>query len=312
METSFNRRELLKAAIGSGVAACLSQRALGQAHRSDVTAVRLRDNVVQLEGVGGNVVVAKDPDGLVVVDGGMAEFSAQLLEAVHGMGGTAGVHALFNTHWHWDHTGSNEAFGRAGTKIVAHENTKLWLGGDFYVEWQDRHYEPRPAEALPTETCYTSGAMTFGSERIEYGHLPLAHTDGDIYVFFPESNVLVAGDTLSVGRYPVLDYSTGGWIGGLIDANSKLLELTDSETQIVPGMGPVQTRADLQAQYDMLSAVMERLVKMLIQGLSANEMVAKAATREFDEKWGDPGLFVANVYRGLWARHHRLGVRILG
>jgi glyoxylase-like metal-dependent hydrolase (beta-lactamase superfamily II) len=309
---TVNRREVLEAAIGGCAATVVPCAALAQAGRSALAVDRLRGNIVQLRGVGGNVVVASGSDGIVMVDSGLAQFSTELLDAVLGEAREQRVQALFNTHWHSDHTGGNDAFGKAGTKIVAHVDTKLWLGGDFYVEWEDRHYEPRSVEALPTETFYTGGTLTFGAERIEYGHLPLAHTDGDVYVFFPQSNVLVAGDTLFVDEYPILDYSTGGWIGGLIDANRALLDLADSDTLIVPGRGPVQRRAHLQTQHDMLAAVMEPIVQMMVKGLSAKEMVARSVTGAFDAKWGDPSVFVANVYRGLWARHHRLGVRILG
>src|SRR5204863_637261 len=109
------------------------------------------------------------------------------------------VTALFNTDWHLEHTGSNDAFRKAGAKIIAHENTKLWIGADFYSDWEQKRYKPRPDAALPTETFYNNGKITFGTERLEYGHMPQAHTDGDIYVFFPQDNVLVTGDVVSVG-----------------------------------------------------------------------------------------------------------------
>ena len=130
---------------------------------------------------------------------------------------------LFNTDWHPEHTGSNETLGKGGAKIIAHENTKQYLGAEIYVDWQKRTYKPLPPQALPNQTFYTSGKMTVGAERIEYGHLGQAHTDAAIYVFFPGSNVLVAGDALSVGKYPIADYTTGGWLGGLIAANKTLL-----------------------------------------------------------------------------------------
>jgi glyoxylase-like metal-dependent hydrolase (beta-lactamase superfamily II) len=245
----------------------------------------------------------------VLVDGGVAARSGALLDAVLGRGRERPVLAHFNTHWHYDHTGSNEALGTAGTRIFAHENTKLWLGGEFYVEWEDRHYLPRPAEALPTDTFYTTGEISLAGEDIEYGYLPRAHTDGDIYVFFRRANVLVAGGTLSVNRYPISDYSTGGWPVGMIDASDILLKLADADTRIVPAEGPVQTRADVQAQRDMLSIVAERLMAMMTKGMSAAEMLTAGATREFDAKWGDPRLFVANAYRGLWAHVFALNPR---
>jgi glyoxylase-like metal-dependent hydrolase (beta-lactamase superfamily II) len=140
-----------------------------------------------------------------------------------------------------------------------------------------------------------------------YGHLGQAHTDGDIYVSFPDSNVLVAGDVLTVGTYPIADYTTGGWLGGLRDATRTLVELADAETQVVPGMGPVQTLADLEAQHDMLETLVERLPDMMRQGMGAEDMLAAGATREFDGRWGNPELFVSTTYRGLWLHVRELG-----
>src|SRR5262249_3102456 len=160
-----------------------------------------------------------------------SEYSADLLKFVSGQPGANRIQALFNTHWHLEHTGSNESIGKAGAKIIAHENTKLWMGAEIIVAWQKgRVYKPRPKHARPNETCYSTGKMMFGKEEIRYGHLGQAHTDGDIYVFFPNSNILVTGDVFSVGSYPVLDWTTGGWIGGLTDATRTLVGLTDDQT----------------------------------------------------------------------------------
>jgi hypothetical protein len=117
----------------------------------------------------------------------------------------------------------------------------------------------------------------------------------------------MTGDVMSVGRYPIADYTTGGWLGGLVTATKTLLDVTNADTRIVPGTGPVQTRADLQAQFDMLSAMRERFPKMMRQGMGAEDMLKAAATKEFDTKWGDPTLFVNTCYRGLWLHVRELG-----
>jgi cyclase len=308
----LNRRRFLQTALSAGSAALIQPRQTPGRTPSALASVSLGGGLAQITGAGGNVVTFTSSDGVVMVDGGLAAHTPELLKLA--LGGTADasrVAVLFNTHWHWDHTGANDALGTAGTKIVAHENTKLWLGGDFYVEWEDRHYKPRKREALPTHTFYKKEQMSFGGEQIEYGHLPRAHTDGDIYVFFRNANVLVAGDLLAVGTYPVLDYSTGGWLGGLIEANAAMLKLVDSNTRIVPGKGPVQTREDLEAQHDMLSEIKSRMEKMIVKGMSPDDMLAAGATRGFDEKCGDPKLFVHNAYRGLWAHAYLLGIGII-
>jgi cyclase len=253
------------------------------------------------------VVALIGPDGVLMVDGGLAERSSDLLKAIDRESGSRPVRTLFNTHWHPEHTGSNERLGKAGAKIIAHENTKLWLSTEIWEEWQNRKFAPQPPHARPNSTFYTSGKLTFAGEQIEYGYLGQAHTDGDIYIFFRGANVLVAGDVLSVGCYPILDYSTGGWIGGMADASQQIANLADEQTRVIPGSGPVQTRGNVIAEQQMLAKVKDELWRLMRMGLGADDMIAAGATREFDPKWGDPNLFVSNAYRGLYGHVRELG-----
>ena len=299
-----NRRHFLATLFNGAAGLTLSYQAFGrQLAGTGLTATKINDSFTQISGGGGNSLVLTSPDGLLMVDGTTQEASADLLK----LAGNQKIQVLFNTDWYPEHTGSNEAIRRTGARIIAHENTKLWLGGDFYCEWQNRSYKPRPAEALPTETFYTSGKMAFGKEPVEYGHLGQAHTDGDIYVFFPQANILAVGDVLSIGKYPILDYTTGGWIGGLVDATKKLLSIANAETRIVPGSGPIQTRAGLQAESDMLAAMKDRLTKLMKQGMGPKDMIAARPSKDFDEKWGNPELFLSNAYRGMWGHVRELG-----
>ena len=242
MVSATNRRDFLGILLGGAAGLSLPSRVFGQrpAPAASITPTLLSDNLIHFTGAGGNVVVATGPDGLVMVNGGRQEMSADLLEAMAEHTGGKRVQALFNTDWHREHTGSNETLGKAGATIIAHEHTRQYLGAEIYVDWQNRTYKPLPPHALPNQTFYTSGTLTGSSaaERIEYGHLGQAHTDAAIYVFFPAANVLVAGDALSVGKYPIADYTTGGWLGGLLAANKTLLGLANAETRIVPGIGP--------------------------------------------------------------------------
>ena len=303
-----DRRSFLKAAVAGAAGVSLSLRALARSEPEPIVAVPLSDNIVQITGAGGNVVAVTGPDGVLLVDSGVEERSKDLLKAVGKLPGGQHIHTLINTHWHWDHTGGNERLGKDKVKIIAHENTKLWLGADFYCDWQDnRHYTPRPKVALPTETFYTSGQINANGQDIVYGYLPRAHTDSDIYVFFPKANVLVAGGLVSVGAYPVLDYTTGGWIGGMDDASKALVGIANKDTRIVPGIGPVQTYADLQAQSEMVHTMHERLVDLMRKGIGTDDLAAHPPTEEFNAKWGDPQLFLANAYRGLWGHVRELG-----
>ena len=311
MTTGATRRQFLKAAAagaaGLSLSGLASRRVFARSSEPPLGTSVVADNVVRVTGLGTNAVIVTGSDGALMVDCGPAARSGELLRLVGKYPGAGRVSLLYNTHWHWDHTGGNERFAKAGATISAHENTKLWLGADFYSDWQHRAYKPRPREAWPTRTFFTSGQTVFGKDEVVYGYLPRAHTDGDIYIFLPRQNVLIAGDLVSVGSYPVLDYTTGGWLGGMAEASKALLGVGDDKTVIVPGTGPVQTRADLQAQTQMLETMFDRLKGLMRKGIGTDDLVAAPPTKEFDARWGDPKLFLVNAYHGLWGHVRELG-----
>ena len=309
----MQRRQFITGVLPATVAVCTPWVSLSSASAAEVglQVTALAPGLSLISGGGGNVVVLDTAAGVLLVDGGSPEQSPSVLQAVRKLTGKATVHTLFNTHWHWDQTGSNKTLGAAGTRIIAHENTRLWLGTEANVKWQQRIYPRLPVQARPNKTFYTNDTLQFGGEQIDYGYLPQAHTDGDIYVHLRKANVIVAGDVLSRDSYPVIDYSTGGYIGGLTDAAKALLQLGNEQTRYVPGSGALLSRTDLQAQADMLAAVQSRLSKLLAQGMSAKDMVDAAPTQDLDARWGDATLFVRNAWPGLVARARELGVSIV-
>ncbi len=119
--------------------------------------------------------------------------------------------------------------------------------------------------------------------------MPQAHTDGDIYVYFPGPNILTAGDVVSMGSYPILDYTTGGWLGGMVEGQKTLLKVTNADTRIVPGSGPVMTHADLDAENQMLATLKDRFAKLMKQGLGPKEMIAAAPDQGFRRQVGQSG-----------------------
>lgn len=309
---TVNRREVLAGLALTGAAAALPPaEGASRVSRTALSVTPISDRLSLISGGGGNVTVFDSPEGVLLVDGGSHESSTSVLEQVRALTGAKKVHTLFNTHWHWNQTGSNETLGAAGTRILAHENTRLWLTTRVDSKWEQRIYPPSPAKALPTQTFYKSGTLEFGGERIDYGPLGQAHTDGDIYVHFRNANVLVAGDVVSVGRYPIPDYVSTGWIGGLATATARLAELADGQTKVIPGVGPPQSRSDVQSENEMLVALRQRLAKLLAQGLSLQEAFALRPTADYDAKWGDPTLFMNTVWPGLVLRARELGVSIV-
>jgi cyclase len=305
----MQRREFIAGVLATGSAAAAAP--LVAAQRSSLEITSLGEGLTVISGGGGNVTVFDSPEGVLLVDGGSPQHSAAILALVRQLTGKSRIHTLFNTHWHWDQTGSNAALGKAGTRILAHENTRLWLNTDVDSKWEQRVYPRLPRHALPNQTFYTTGSLQFGGERIDYGLLPQAHTDGDIYVYLRNANVLVAADVVSVGRYPVIDFCTTGWIGGLGNATKALLDLTNESTRFVPGVGRIASRAEVQAENEMLTTMRQRLSKLLAQGMSIDDMLAAKPTADYDAKWGDARQFIANAWPGLVHRARELGASIV-
>lgn len=295
------RRQLLKAAMGGAAGLVLGTplRGLAQAPVAPASALRLSDDlfVVTIPGEA-NVVAQTGREGVLLVDGGSAAASGALLRTISGLPGGGPVHTIFNTHWHPEQTGSNEAIGGAGQTIIAHENTRLWLTTDVTWPWNGRRFKHLAKIAQPNKTFYTSGALDSG---VRYGHVPdAAHTDGDMYVHFPGQNVLAVGDVVSGQGWPVVDYATGGWIGGIVGGLQRLLTVANDATRIVPGRGPVLGYSDLKQQYEMYGKIYERLTTLLNRGRSPSEAVAAQPTKEFDATMGNPDEFVRRAFESLW------------
>lgn len=218
---------------------------------------------------------------------------------------------LINSNWRPEHTAANDVLGGSGAEIIAHENTKLWMGNDFTVRWEGRRYRPRAAEALPGSTFYASRTLTAGDETIDMGHLPRAHTDGDIYLYFHRANVLFASDLLAVNSYPVLDYSTGGWIRGMIEATEHLLEIADDDTLIVPAIGEPQRRAALEGQLELCRATNEVVGQAYTTARSLDELLETNPLEAYRAERGEPAQFIELAYRGMWGHIRRLGLGIV-
>jgi glyoxylase-like metal-dependent hydrolase (beta-lactamase superfamily II) len=293
-------------AVGGALGSiALPRRGFAQA---GVTSLGERVSLVTTGGT--NVLALSTPEGLVVVDSGTPELAGQLIGSLKPLS-ARGVTTLFNTHWHVENTGANEVLGMSGSTIVAHENTRLWMSTPTWIPAEDRYRPPRPRKAQPNKTFRVDGSMTAGSERIEYGYLIEAHTSGDIYVFFRDANVLAVGDVASPVRDPELDYFTGAWIGGRVDAMDALLALSNDTTRIVPGFGPVMTRAQLKTERDMMKTIYDRTVDNVREGDDADDMLKAGVLNGLPRTWNDPRKFLYDVNKGLWAHHNKLSPNVV-
>src|SRR5262247_1885705 len=307
----MNRRAILKGALGGVLGLTLPTFARYAFSQESPAIVPVREGFVMLTGAGGNILVRTASTGQVLVDGGAAAFTDAVLKRLRGLSGGGRVTTLFNTHWHQDQVGGNLAFGRSEATIIAHEKTRARLATDYYLGVEDRYEKAVPAAAHPTVTFFTGSKTLPGKERIEYGYLLEAHTDGDIYVFFRDANVLAAGDAISPQKDPVLDWFGGGWLGGRAEAQQKLLKLCDEKTRIVPSYGPVVGRAELQAELDLTRELFDRMLALVKKGMSAQEMLDAGVMKGLSRTFRDPFKFAYDAYKGYWAHHNSLGPEVL-
>jgi cyclase len=305
----LSRRAVLKTAAGGlaaasfGGALLLPTAARAQAAAGGQRTTRDLGNGVHVLTLGAtNVLAMTGADGVVLVDGAPTGQHNVLTEMLATLPKTGRVHTLFNSHWHPEQTGSNEALGKAGATIIAQQNTKLWLTTDVTWPWDSKTVQPLPKEALPTKTFYSQAEFDVGGRKAQCGHLrDCPHTDGDMYVFFPTDNVLCVGDAVYNAGWPSIDWWTGGWIGGQVGGIDMLFSVANKDTRIVPARGPVLTQADLRAQYEMYGVIWERLLKTLYSGGGPDEAWAARPTQEFEAKMGPSEPFVRRAFQSLWA-----------
>jgi cyclase len=307
----MNRRAILKGALGGVLGLTLPPFARSAFSQESLAVVPVSEGFVMLTGAGGNVLVRTASSGQVLVDSGAAGFTDKVLADLRGLPGGGRATTVFNTHWHKEQVGGNLAFGRAEATIVAHEKTRVHLATDYYMHDEDRYEKAVPAEARPTVTFFTGEQTLASKERIEYGHLLEAHTDGDIYVFFRDANVLAVGDAISPLKDPVLDWFGGGWLGGRVDSQEKLLKLTDEKTRIVPSYGPVVGRAELQAEYDMTRTLFDRMLELVRKGMSAQDALDAGLMKGLSRTFRDPYRFAYDAHKGFWAHHNSLAPNVL-
>jgi cyclase len=314
-----DRRQVLQGAIGGLLTlwAPLRGRASGQDAAGNPRAGviggvdRLTDRIAVVDAGGTNVVVLSTGDGLLLVDSGVPGHGDALVDTLRGLAPSPSVPTLFNTHYHLDHTGNNGLFGAAGATIVAHDRTRQWMSTDYWLPDENRYETARPMAAWPTETFFNTGAMEAGGERIDYGYLVTAHTGGDIYVYFRDSDVLAVGDIASPVKDPELDWISGGWIGGLVDAMDLLLEIGNEATRIVPGSGPVMTYAEFQAERELMEVVRQRLFTQVRAGEGPQEMLEGGVLEGLERTWEDPYRFLYAAARGLWGNHNKLDPNVV-
>lgn len=274
--------------------------------QNDMTAVQIKieqvaPGVAVLFGAGGNIGLSYGEDSNILVDDQFAPLTDKIAAAVATLDPDP-VRFVINTHWHFDHTGGNENFGRRGAVIVAHDNVRHRMSSDQFLAALDTKVPASPKAALPVVTFSSGVNLHLNGDALHVVHVANAHTDGDALVHWQKANVLHMGDTFFHREsFPFIDLSSGGSIDGLIAAVGQALAMTNDQTRIIPGHGPVASRAELSAYRDMLVDIRTRVASGIAAGQNLEQIKAAAQASRYGMPNGfiKPDQFVQAVYESL-------------
>jgi cyclase len=279
----------------------------------------IAENIYKISGPTGNTMVAVDSDGLILVDGVSAEYAEEYLAFVTNETGVYDIKALIISHWHPEVNGLNAILGPQDVEIISHDNTKQWLATTIRVRGETIIHTPVPADELP-DTTFHQGTLSipFRGSSLVLGYLVQAHTDGDIYVYYPDENILYSGPAIRSDSWSTVDETSSGFIGGLLDAYDTLSTLIDDNTLIIPASGPIMNKSQFASQDAMYKVLKADMLDLLRQSKSVAEVLEINPALGLKPEWGDPSDFLAEGFRSFYGhlrnmRHMggRVGGRIL-
>jgi cyclase len=271
--------------------AALSARAqMGDPTKVTLKTTPIASGISMIEGAngfaGGNVAVSVGDDGVFIIDDEIEPMTAKLKTALGALSKKP-VRFVVNTHWHMDHTGNNPALAAAGAVIVAQENVRKRLSVDAVIHMgtNEMKIKAQPPAALPVITFADDVTLHVNGDDVHVIHVAPGHTDGDSIVHFTKANVIHTGDTVTAS-YPIVDIDSGGQFEGFIAAADKILSLANDQTKIIPGHGPLMSKADLVAYRQMLIDVRDKVGKLIAGKKSSDEIKAAKPLADLDAKWG--------------------------
>ena len=274
---------------------------LGSPDETEIRIQKITENLYLFFGLGGNIAVSIGDDGVLIVDDQIPSLIPKIKDAIKEIGGGDLVYTI-NTHWHFDHAEGNLALDPKITKIISQSNAREYMakGGLIDMVANRINQEPYPDYALPVITYENGMTLYFNNEEIEIVHFGPAHTSGDSAVIFHNQNAVHYGDVFVTEGYPFIDVSSGGSIDGIINFLSKSLTKLKPGAIILPGHGEIATIQDVEDTIIMLKTVRERILKMINEGKSLQEVIDAKPTKDFDEKYPDwLGNFVNRAYTSL-------------
>lgn len=272
------------------------------ADQPSVETIKVSEHIYMLTGQGGNVGVFSGTQGTIMIDDQYAPMTGSLMNAIVALGGSAPKFVL-NTHFHEDHTGGNENLGKTGAIIVAHQNVRESMSSETFIKAFNMRTPAKPAVALPVVTFAESMSLHLNGDTLAIQHVPLAHTNGDSFVYFQKANVLHTGDLFFNGFWLFIDVDHGGTLAGMVVAADAMLALINTDTAIIPGHGPLARKQDLQAYRDVLARALQRLQKLKKAGKTLQQVIAAKPLAEDEAIWGDGFLttkqWLGIVYSGI-------------
>jgi cyclase len=268
---------------------------------------QLSPTVTMIKGRGGNIAVSSGEDGVFIIDDQIQPLTDQLLEAIRSISDRP-IRFVINTHYHGDHVGGNEAIGKGGAVIIAHDNIRERMSTDQFNYFWDKTTPAWPKESLPVVTFNDQVTLHLNGEAVNVVHVPRGHTDGDSIVFFPQSNVLHMGDIFFNGLYPYIDLDGGGTIQGMIAAVELGIGMADDKTQVIAGHGPMGDLQGLREYHAFLSKARDNVHALIDQGMSLEQAIEAEPTAEWDEilgkVWITPAQLVTFIYNSLTGVDH--------
>ena len=322
MRNGFSRRDVLGAGVGAAVSMSLSgcaavapapgAAATSAAAAATATVTPLGERLLLVSGLGGNIVALRGEEGLLLVDTGAPGTTRALQAELARFAPGAPVAAVINTHWHQAQTGGNAVFARSGARLISHAKAAQRMKVPQYVPWEDRYLDAREPAAVPTEVIYHGAReFTFGGERIEYGYLQQAHTDGDLYVWFKDAGVVLAGDAVAPVSDPLICWYEGGWVGGRVDSQLKLLGMGDESARLIASTGGVLSRAEVKTENDALTTLFDRVSDAMRKGFTTEDMQRGKLLDGLARTWADPDQALYDAHKSMWAHYNKLSHTIV-
>jgi glyoxylase-like metal-dependent hydrolase (beta-lactamase superfamily II) len=294
---------------------------------ADVKSLHVQGNVWMLVSAASNAVVQVGNDGVLVVDTMTDALADKMVAEIRKIAGDKPIRYVINTHIHGDHTGGNEKVAGAGQSIIAgnfaaqagqeaanvaaviaHENVLNRMSAPVGTQ------ASRPFKAWPTDTFFVEDKdLYFNGEGIQLIHIPAAHTDGDVMVYFRKSDVIAAGDLFVTTLFPPVDMAAGGNYKGVLNALNRIIDITiprdkqEGGTYVVPGHGRLTDEADVVDYRDMATVIRDRFQDAIKRGQTLEQVKAAKLVRDYEGRYGanagpwTTDQFVEAVYKSLTA-----------